>query len=258
MPFNLKTRHYSESENVDCNESDIRFTPPSSWSCTSCTSTFSFHRTSSLTKESKMLSWSSPNVTLIRRSQTKCTSLHPKNDIHRRPSGFFHRTIKSIVPQLHSTTMSRLRLLQLIRCPQWSSSFLRRAGRGIVGAWCLRNLDLCWCCVQVLCLPSPASGNGGEDEHNDTLHMHWSADALPSSSIPALELPENPKTWSPTHQSAYLSSTLCGAGAREVPDQLTRHITAFVKEKQITGKTVTLIALPHYDFPLKGRYDKYS
>ena len=63
------------------------------------------------------------------------------------------------------------------------------------------------------------------------------ADTLPSSTIPNLELPEDPKTWSPTHLSAYLSSTLRGAGGGEVPDQVTRDIIAFVKEKQITGKT---------------------
>ena len=88
--------------------------------------------------------------------------------------------------------------------------------------------------------PSPASGNGGEDEEDDTPRMRQStkrADTLPSSTIPNLELPEDPKTWSPTHLSAYLSSTLPGAGGGEVPDQVTRDIIAFVKEKQITGKT---------------------
>ena len=34
----------------------------------------------------------------------------------------------------------------------------------------------------------------------------------------------------------YLSSTLCGAGTGEVPDQLTHVITAFVKERHIRGK----------------------
>ena len=63
------------------------------------------------------------------------------------------------------------------------------------------------------------------------------ADTLPPSTVPNLELPEDPKTWSPTHLSAYLSSTLHGAGAVEVSDQVTRDIIAFVKEKQITGKT---------------------
>ena len=83
--------------------------------------------------------------------------------------------------------------------------------------------------------PSPASGNGGEDEEDDTPRMRQRtkrADTLPSSTIPNLELPEDPKTWSTTHLSAYLSST-----AVEVPDHVTRDIIAFVKEKQITGKT---------------------
>ena len=85
-----------------------------------------------------------------------------------------------------------------------------------------------------------ASGNGGEDEKDDTLRVRRrteSADTLPLSTIPTLELPEDPKTWSPTHLSAYLSSTLHGARAGELPDQVTRDITAFVKEKQITRKT---------------------
>jgi len=85
--------------------------------------------------------------------------------------------------------------------------------------------------------PSPASGNAGEDEEDDTPRMRQRskrADTLPSSTLPALELPEDPKIWSPTHLSAYLSSTLQGAGAG---DQVTRDITAFIKERQITGKT---------------------
>ena len=60
---------------------------------------------------------------------------------------------------------------------------------------------------------------------------------LPSSTIPTIDLPEDPKRWSPTHLSTYLSSTLRGAGAGEVPDQVTRDITVFFREKQITGKT---------------------
>jgi hypothetical protein len=47
---------------------------------------------------------------------------------------------------------------------------------------------------------------GGEDEEDDTPRMRRRskrADTLPSSTIPALELPEDPKTWSPTHLSAY-------------------------------------------------------
>ena len=90
-------------------------------------------------------------------------------------------------------------------------------------------------------LPSHASGNaGGEDEQENTLRVSRRterADTLHSSTMPTLELPENLKTWSPTYQSAYLSSTLCGAGAGEVPDQLTRDIIASAKKKQITEKT---------------------
>ena len=84
-----------------------------------------------------------------------------------------------------------------------------------------------------------ASGNGGEDEEDDTLRVRRrtkSVDTLPLSTIPTLELPEDPKT-SATHLSAYLSSTLRGAGAGELPDQVTRDLIAFVKEKQITEKT---------------------
>ena len=87
---------------------------------------------------------------------------------------------------------------------------------------------------------SPASGNGSEDEEDDTPRMRQRtkrADTLPSSTIPNLELPEVPKTWSPTHLSAYLSFRLRGTGAEEVSDQVMRDIIAFVKEKQITGKS---------------------
>ena len=88
-------------------------------------------------------------------------------------------------------------------------------------------------------LPSHASGNGSEDEKDDTLRVRRrtkSAHTLPLSTVPTLELPEDPKTWSPTHLCAYLSSTLCGAGAWEFPDQATRDLIAFVKEKQILEK----------------------
>ena len=54
--------------------------------------------------------------------------------------------------------------------------------------------------------------------------------------MPNLELPEDPKTWSPA-APIRLPFTLCGTGAGEVPDQLTRDILASVKEKQITEKT---------------------
>ena len=90
-------------------------------------------------------------------------------------------------------------------------------------------------------LPSHTSGNGSEDEKDDTLRVRRrtkSAHTLPLSTIPTLELPEDPKTWSPTHLCAYLSSTLCGAGAWEFPDQATRDLIAFVKEKQILEKTL--------------------
>ena len=46
-------------------------------------------------------------------------------------------------------------------------------------------------------LPSHASGNGGEDEEDDTPRVRRRmkhVDTLPSSTIPTLELPEDPKT----------------------------------------------------------------
>ncbi|KIJ93279.1 hypothetical protein K443DRAFT_12977 [Laccaria amethystina LaAM-08-1] len=65
-----------------------------------------------------------------------------------------------------------------------------------------------------------------EDEEDDTSRTRRRterADTLPSSTIPTLELPEDPRIWSPTRLSAYPLST--------------RDLTAFAKEKQITGKT---------------------
>ncbi|KIK05985.1 hypothetical protein K443DRAFT_90437, partial [Laccaria amethystina LaAM-08-1] len=51
---------------------------------------------------------------------------------------------------------------------------------------------------------------------------------VPSSPVSGTHLPEDLKIWSPTHPSAYLSSTLY---------QVMCDITVFVKEEQITGKT---------------------
>ena len=117
------------THNVGCNESDIRFTPSSSQfrtSSASTPSTFSFHRT---TKEANTLPPSSPNVTLIKHSKTKRTSPRHKNDVHRHSP--LHRNTKSVVSQSHSTTMSRLRLPQVVRCPRRSLTFLGRAGIGM-------------------------------------------------------------------------------------------------------------------------------
>ena len=119
------------TQNVVCNESDIRFTPSSSQfrtSSASTPSTFSFHRT---TKEANTLPPSSPNVTrVIKHSKTERTaSPRHKNDVHRHSP--LHRNTKSVVPQSHGTTMSRLRLLQVVSCPRQSLTFLGRAGIGM-------------------------------------------------------------------------------------------------------------------------------
>ena len=155
--------------------------------------------------------------------------IHHKNNIHRLPSPLFLFTAppnKSILSHSHSTTVSHLSFRRVARCLRRKTSNESKS----LPVPRLRGLRL----------PSHASGNGSEDENDDTLRVRRrteSADTLPLSTIPTLELPEDPKTWSPTHLSAYLSSTLHGAGAGELPDQGTRVITAFVKEKQITGKT---------------------
>ena len=76
--------------------------------------------------------------------------------------------------------------------------------------------------------------------------------------IPFLRLPyppsasyqrpkEDPKIWSLIHLSVYFSSTLRGAGAGEVPDQLTRDTTAFVNYTD-TGEDV---------FSNEGDFDRY-
>ena len=64
-----------------------------------------------------------------------------------------------------------------------------------------------------------------------TLRRTKRADTLPLFTITTLELPEDPKIWSLAHQSAYLSLLHTPRGwGRGVPDQVTRDITAFVKD----------------------------
>ncbi|KIJ97341.1 hypothetical protein K443DRAFT_681613 [Laccaria amethystina LaAM-08-1] len=207
--------------------------PPPSRSRTSSISTFSFPRTSSPTKDPTFIAIPKPS-----------SNAHPYA-IKTTSTGVLSRSSSSPHHQAHSTTLTQHHYVPSTPSPSGQASPTKykpprenrhRYSRSLTSEE-PRSLPVP---PSRSPSPSPPSGNGGEDEEDDTPRMRQRtkrADTLPSSTIPTLELPEDPKTWSPTHLSTYLSSTLRGAGAGEIPDQVTRDITAFVKEKQITGKT---------------------
>ena len=212
--------------------------PSPSRSRTSSTSIFSFPRTSSPTKDPTSVVISKPSSNAVK------PNAHPYA-IKTTFTGILSRSSSSPHHQVHGTTLTQHHYVPSTPSPSGQASptkyKLPRESRHRYSKSLTseepRSLPVP---PSRSPSPSPTSGNGGEDEEDDTPRMRQRtkrADTLPSSTIPNLELPEDPKTWSPTHLSVYLSSTLRGAGGGEVSDQVAREIIAFVNDKQITGKT---------------------
>ncbi|EDR07290.1 uncharacterized protein LACBIDRAFT_388494 [Laccaria bicolor S238N-H82] len=201
--------------------------PPPSRSRTSSTSTYSFPRTSSPTKESTSIK---PTSNAVK------PNAHPYA-IKTTSTGVLSRSSSSPHHQVHSTALTQHHYVPATPSSSGQVSPTKykphresrhRYSRSLTSEE-PKSLP-----VPPSRSPSPSPAPGGADEEDDnTPRMRprtKRADTLPSSSIPTLELPEDPKTWSPTHLAAYLSSPLRGG---EVP---TREIVAFVKERQMTGK----------------------
>lgn len=69
---------------------------------------------------------------------------------------------------------------------------------------------------------------------------HKRADTLPSAlTTPLDELPPNPKVWTPSQLSLYLSTALCAKSgeALELPAPVVHDIAAFIRQSKITGRT---------------------
>jgi len=77
------------------------------------------------------------------------------------------------------------------------------------------------------------------DEDDDTPRRRVQrAETLPSSvgaPVPTLDLPDDPKTWTPSQLSSYLASTL-QAGDASLPTPVSKDISKFIKENRITGR----------------------
>ena len=80
-------------------------------------------------------------------------------------------------------------------------------------------------------LPVPPSADKDDDSDDDTLPRRIQRTySLPQE----IELPEDPKRWTPAQVSLYLTSTL---NAHDLPTSVVRDITTFVKDKKISGKS---------------------
>ena len=89
-------------------------------------------------------------------------------------------------------------------------------------------------------LPPPPGAASNHEEDNDTPRKHGHrADTLPSAAGPPpqnLDLPDDPKSWTPSQLSSYLSATL-RTGDAKLPAPVAKDIATFVNERRITGKT---------------------
>ena len=79
----------------------------------------------------------------------------------------------------------------------------------------------------------------GSDSDNTPRRRGQRAETLPSSAAPPiqnLDLPDDPKTWTPSQLSKYLSTTL-RAGDANMPAPVAKDIAKFISDNRITGKT---------------------
>lgn len=86
-------------------------------------------------------------------------------------------------------------------------------------------------------LPPPPGMNQTQD--NTPRNRGHRADTLPSSaglSLQNLDLPDDPKSWTPPQLSMYLSAAL-RTGDANLPAPVAKDIARFVNERSITGKT---------------------
>ena len=82
--------------------------------------------------------------------------------------------------------------------------------------------------------PSTAPAPGGFNENDDTPRRKIQrAYSLPHE----IDLPDDPKRWTPTEVSLYLAASLnATGGGYDLPTSVARDISTFVKDKKITGK----------------------
>ncbi|KAF8149095.1 hypothetical protein B0H34DRAFT_811661 [Crassisporium funariophilum] len=92
--------------------------------------------------------------------------------------------------------------------------------------------------------PSPSPTRGLEEDEDTPRRRGGRADTLPSADSPfnaqKLELPDDPKAWTPAQVSEYLVSALHvgnGIAGGELPAPIVHDISKFVRDKKITGRS---------------------
>ena len=93
-------------------------------------------------------------------------------------------------------------------------------------------------------LPSPLTSSRHSDVVivDDFSLRRQRADTLPSyidaiSSKPEEDLPHNPKTWTPSQLSVYLTAALHVRSGARLPERVARDITSWVRREAVTGRT---------------------
>lgn len=94
-------------------------------------------------------------------------------------------------------------------------------------------------------LPSPTHPQRSEPE-GDALYRRPRADTLPTyladsshvlSIEPEEDLPLNPKTWTPSQLSVYLTTTLSVRSGERLPERVASDIASWVRRESVTGRT---------------------
>ena len=94
-------------------------------------------------------------------------------------------------------------------------------------------------------LTSPARSQRSQSE-DDVSMRRQRADTLPtylanidgiSSAEPEEDLPRNPKTWTPSQLSVYLTTALRVRSGARLPERVARDITSWVRREAVGGRT---------------------
>ena len=91
-------------------------------------------------------------------------------------------------------------------------------------------------------MPLPSPSPSRHSEVDDVSLRRQRADTLPSyidavSAEPEEDLPHNPKTWTPSQLSVYLTAALHVWSGARLPERVARDITAWVRREVVTGRT---------------------
>jgi hypothetical protein len=70
----------------------------------------------------------------------------------------------------------------------------------------------------------------------DTLPSYIDAVSVAVSAEPEEDLPHNPKTWTPSQLSVYLTAALHVRSGARLPERVARDITSWVRREAVTGR----------------------